>query len=207
MIVPSPARVPRWFSPRTGRRPVACPAPIAGSCCAWPPAVTGSTCPAWITIWRGRNLRAADLLVRHSHWLKLRTKSWPAELACLPHDCVAGNLLLAAASDGKALCRLRPAWQHVAHGPDQRTVGVSLHGRGHEPVNGSLGLLGMAPYGRGEAWEDKPRRAGPRGVARAGSGARTRTGTPPGARPAAPCRMDPPRRAPVETLGRHDHHH
>jgi predicted dithiol-disulfide oxidoreductase (DUF899 family) len=29
-------------------------------------------------------------------------------------------------------------------------------GRGNEPVNGSMGFLDMTPYGRGEAWEDKP---------------------------------------------------
>ena len=29
-------------------------------------------------------------------------------------------------------------------------------GRGNEPVNGSMGLLDMTPYGRGEAWEDNP---------------------------------------------------
>jgi len=29
-------------------------------------------------------------------------------------------------------------------------------GRGNEAVNGSMGLLDMTPYGRGEAWEDKP---------------------------------------------------
>jgi predicted dithiol-disulfide oxidoreductase (DUF899 family) len=29
-------------------------------------------------------------------------------------------------------------------------------GRGNERVNGSLGLLDMTPYGRGEAWEDNP---------------------------------------------------
>lgn len=56
----------------------------------------------------------------------------------------------------------------------------------------------MTPYGRREGWRTTPR-AGPRpprparrwvGMARrsAGTGARTRTGTPPGARPAAPCR-------------------
>jgi hypothetical protein len=32
----------------------------------------------------------------------------------------------------------------------------STTGRGNEPVNGSLGLLDMTPYGRGEAWEDNP---------------------------------------------------
>ena len=34
-------------------------------------------------------------------------------------------------------------------------------GRGNEPVNGSMGLLDMTPYGRGEAWRTSPR-AGPR---------------------------------------------
>jgi predicted dithiol-disulfide oxidoreductase (DUF899 family) len=29
-------------------------------------------------------------------------------------------------------------------------------GRGNEVVNGSMGLLDMTPYGRGEAWQDNP---------------------------------------------------
>lgn len=29
-------------------------------------------------------------------------------------------------------------------------------GRGNEPVNSSMSLLDLTPYGRGEAWEDKP---------------------------------------------------
>lgn len=69
------------------------------------------------------------------------------------------------------------------------------------PVNGSLGLLDMTPYGRREAWERTPR-AGPRplrlarrsvGTARrsAGTGARTRTASPLGAPPAGPCRSGP----------------
>jgi predicted dithiol-disulfide oxidoreductase (DUF899 family) len=32
----------------------------------------------------------------------------------------------------------------------------STTGRGTEPANGSVSLLDMTPYGRGEAWEDKP---------------------------------------------------
>jgi hypothetical protein len=32
----------------------------------------------------------------------------------------------------------------------------STTGRGVEPIDGSFGLLDMTPYGRGEAWEDKP---------------------------------------------------
>jgi predicted dithiol-disulfide oxidoreductase (DUF899 family) len=35
-------------------------------------------------------------------------------------------------------------------------ITYSTTGRGNEAVNGSMGLLDMTPYGRGEAWEDKP---------------------------------------------------
>ncbi len=54
---------------------------------------------------------------------------------------------------------------------DRVFLTYSTTGRGNEPVNGSLSLLDMTPYGRREAWEDNPE----------GS--------------------------PVETLGRHGHHH
>jgi predicted dithiol-disulfide oxidoreductase (DUF899 family) len=80
---------------------------------------------------------------------------------------------------------------------DRVFLTYSTTGRGNEPVNGSLGLLDMTPYGRREAWEDNPEgwpeapQADSRGAARAGAGARTRTGPPPGARPAAPCRSGP----------------
>ena len=39
---------------------------------------------------------------------------------------------------------------------DRVFLTYSTTGRGNEAVNGSLGLLDMTPYGRGEAWEDKP---------------------------------------------------
>ena len=39
---------------------------------------------------------------------------------------------------------------------DRVFLTYSTTGRGNEPVNGSLGLLDMTPYGRGEAWEDNP---------------------------------------------------
>ena len=39
---------------------------------------------------------------------------------------------------------------------DRAFLTYATTGRGNEPVNGSLGLLDMTPYGRGEAWEDKP---------------------------------------------------
>ena len=81
---------------------------------------------------------------------------------------------------------------------DRVFLTYSTTGRGNEPVNGSFGLLDMTPYGRGEAWEDNPEgwpeeAAAVRGHGSpsAGTGARTRTGTPPGARPAGPCRSGP----------------
>jgi hypothetical protein len=39
---------------------------------------------------------------------------------------------------------------------DRVFLTYSTTGRGNESVNGSLGLLDMTPYGRGEAWEDNP---------------------------------------------------
>jgi predicted dithiol-disulfide oxidoreductase (DUF899 family) len=39
---------------------------------------------------------------------------------------------------------------------DRAFLTYSTTGRGHEPANGTFGLLDMTPYGRGEAWEDKP---------------------------------------------------
>ncbi len=90
---------------------------------------------------------------------------------------------------------------------DRVFLTYSTTGRGNEPINGSLGLLDMTPYGRGEAWEDNPE-AGPRGAARAGPGARTRTGTPPGGPTSRPVpQWTRPGATPVETLGRHGHHH
>ena len=74
-------------------------------------------------------------------------------------------------------------------------------------VNGSLGLLDMTPYGRGEAWEDKPEgwpegrhacwywRSDADGNATWGPTSRP---VPQWTRPGA---------TPVETLGRHGHHH
>ncbi len=67
----------------------------------------------------------------------------------------------------------------------------STTGRGNEPVNGSLGLLDMTPYGRAARHGRTTPRAGRRGTAHAGSGARTRKGTPPGARPVVPCPSGP----------------
>jgi hypothetical protein len=94
----------------------------------------------------------------------------------------------------------------------------STTGRGNEPVNGSLGVLDMTPYGRREAWEDNPEgwpeapltdspvgghgspicwywRSDAGGVATWGPTSRP---VPQWTRPGA---------TPVETLGRQGHHH
>ncbi|WP_327236002.1 DUF899 domain-containing protein [Streptomyces sp. NBC_01317] len=101
---------------------------------------------------------------------------------------------------------------------DRVFLTYSTTGRGNEPVNGSLGLLDMTPYGRGEAWEDHPGgrrgagdvheghpavdhqacwywRSDADGVATWGPTSRP---VPQWTRPGA---------TPVETLGRHGHYH
>ena len=49
---------------------------------------------------------------------------------------------------GRIACFLRDG--------DRVFLTYSTTGRGNEPVNSSLGLLDMTPYGRREAWEDDP---------------------------------------------------
>jgi predicted dithiol-disulfide oxidoreductase (DUF899 family) len=101
---------------------------------------------------------------------------------------------------------------------DRVFLTYSTTGRGNEPVNGSLGLLDMTPYGRREAWEDNPEgwpeapqadspvgghgspicwywRSDADGVATWGPTSRP---VPQWTRPDA---------TPVETLGRQGHHH
>lgn len=83
----------------------------------------------------------------------------------------------------------------------------STTGRGNEPVNGSLFLLDITPYGRGEAWQDNPEgwpegqnpcwywRSDADGNAVWGPTSRP---VPQWTRPGA---------TPVQTLGRRGHHH
>ena len=52
------------------------------------------------------------------------------------------------AEEGHISCYLRD--------DDRVFLTYSTTGRGNEPVNGSLTLLDMTPYGRREAWEDTP---------------------------------------------------
>ena len=90
---------------------------------------------------------------------------------------------------------------------DRVFLTYSTTGRGNEPANGSLGLLDMTPYGRGEAWEDNPE-GWPEGRSSAGTGARTPTANAtwgPTSRPVP--QWTRPGATPVETLGRHGHHH
>jgi predicted dithiol-disulfide oxidoreductase (DUF899 family) len=80
-------------------------------------------------------------------------------------------------------------------------------GRGNEPTNPSFAMLDMTPYGRGESWEENPEgwpagrdacwhwRSDADGVATSGPTSRP---VPQWTRPGA---------TPVETLGRHGHHH
>ncbi|NYV74919.1 DUF899 family protein [Streptomyces sp. UH6] len=90
---------------------------------------------------------------------------------------------------------------------DRAFLTYSTTGRGTERANGSMGLLDMTPYGRGEAWEDKPEdrpegrepcwywRTDAQGHATWGPTSRP---VPQWTRPGA---------TPVETLGRHGPHH
>ncbi|MDT3399130.1 DUF899 domain-containing protein [Streptomyces sp. B1866] len=90
---------------------------------------------------------------------------------------------------------------------DRVFLTYSTTGRGTERVNGSLGLLDMTPYGRGEAWEDNPEgrpegrvpcwfwRSDADGTATWGPTSRP---VPQWTRPGA---------TPVETLGRRGHCH
>ena len=90
---------------------------------------------------------------------------------------------------------------------DRVFLTYSTTGRGNEPSDTSLGLLDMTPYGRGEAWEDKP--AGwPEGRAACWYWRSDADGNPtwgPTSRPAA--QWTRPGATPVETLGRQSDHH
>lgn len=90
---------------------------------------------------------------------------------------------------------------------DRAFLTYSTTGRGVERVNGSFGLLDMTPYGRGEAWEDKPA-GGPEGrhacwYWRADADGAATWG--PTSRPVP--QWTRPGATPVETLGRHGRHH
>ncbi len=101
---------------------------------------------------------------------------------------------------------------------DRVFLTYSTTGRGNEPVNGSLGLLDMTPYGRGEAWEDNPEGWPVIGDVREGHPSEGRQACwywrsdadgvatwGPTSRPVP--QWTRPGATPVETLGRHGHHH
>ncbi|WP_432252199.1 DUF899 family protein [Streptomyces sp. HNM1019] len=89
---------------------------------------------------------------------------------------------------------------------DRVFLTYSTTGRGNERVNGSLGLLDMTPYGRGEAWEETPE-GWPEGRAGCWSWRSDADGNAtwgPTSRPVP--QWSRPGATPVENLGRHGHH-
>ncbi len=114
------------------------------------------------------------------------------------------------AEEGHIICFLRDG--------DRVFLTYSTTGRGNEPVDTSLGLLDMTPYGRGEAWEDRPEDRPVIGDVREGHPSVGRQacwywrsdadGVPtwgPTSRPVP--QWTRPGATPVETLGRQGHHH
>jgi predicted dithiol-disulfide oxidoreductase (DUF899 family) len=88
---------------------------------------------------------------------------------------------------------------------DRVFLTYSTTGRGNERVNGSMGLLDMTPYGRGEAWEDNPE-GWPEGrIPRWRSDASGNPTWGPTSRPVP--QWTRPGATPVETLGRHGDPH
>ncbi|MFI1763620.1 DUF899 family protein [Streptomyces sp. NPDC020800] len=111
---------------------------------------------------------------------------------------------------GQLVCFLRDG--------DRVFLTYSTTGRGNERVNGALGLLDMTPYGRGEAWEDNPEGRRVIGDVHEGypsvgrqacwywrSDADGNATWGPTSRPVP--QWTRPGATPVETLGRHGHHH
>ncbi|WP_405812932.1 DUF899 domain-containing protein [Streptomyces sp. NBC_01390] len=93
------------------------------------------------------------------------------------------------------------------HDGDRVFLTYSTTGRGNEAVNGSLSLLDMTPYGRGEAWEDNPE-GWPEGRHACWSWRSDAEGNSdwgPTSRPVP--QWTRPGATPVETLGRQGHHH
>ena len=101
---------------------------------------------------------------------------------------------------------------------DRVFLTYSTTGRGNEPVVGMFGLLDRTPYGRGEAWEDKPEGWPVLGSVREGHPSQGgqacwywRTDADgvaawgPTSRPVP--QWTRPGATPVETLGRQGHHH
>src|SRR3954462_3692944 len=101
---------------------------------------------------------------------------------------------------------------------DRVFLTYSTTGRGNEPVNPSLSLLDMTPYGRGEAWEDNPEGCPVLGDVSEGhpsvgrqacwywrSDADGNATWGPTSRPVP--QWTRPGAAPVETLGRQGHHY
>lgn len=90
---------------------------------------------------------------------------------------------------------------------DRVFLAYSTTGRGVEAAAGSFGLLDMTPRGRGEAWEDTPE-GGPEGREPCWYWRSDADGTAGWAQTSRPVpQWTRPGATPVETLGRHAHHH
>jgi predicted dithiol-disulfide oxidoreductase (DUF899 family) len=103
------------------------------------------------------------------------------------------------ADEGHIICYLRDG--------DRVFLTYSTTGRGNEPVDWSMGLLDMTPYGRGEVWEDKPE-GWPEGSHACWYWRSDADGNPtwgPTSRPVP--QWTRPGATPVQTLGRHGHNH
>ncbi|MGK5553442.1 DUF899 domain-containing protein [Actinomadura kijaniata] len=90
---------------------------------------------------------------------------------------------------------------------DRTFLTYSTTGRGNEPFNGTFALLDVTPYGRGEAWEDKPE-GWPGGRHACWYWRSDADGNPswgPTSRPVP--QWTRPGAGPVETLGRQGPHH
>ena len=101
--------------------------------------------------------------------------------------------------EGHIVCYLRDG--------DRVFLTYSTTGRGNEPTNPAFALLDMTPYGRGEAWEDNPE-GRPQGRHSCWYWSSDADGNPtwgPTSRPVP--QWTRPGATPVETLGRHEHHH
>jgi predicted dithiol-disulfide oxidoreductase (DUF899 family) len=90
---------------------------------------------------------------------------------------------------------------------DRAFLTYSTTGRGNEPAMGAFSLLDMTPYGRREAWQDNPEGwpegRGPCWYWRSDSAGNATWG--PTSRPVP--QWTRPGATPVQTLGRHGHHH
>jgi predicted dithiol-disulfide oxidoreductase (DUF899 family) len=89
---------------------------------------------------------------------------------------------------------------------DRTFLTYDITGRGTEMASGSFALLDMTPYGRGEAWQDNPD-GWPEGRGACWYWRRDASGGSDWDRSRPSPQWTRPGAAPVQELGRHEHHH